>query len=261
MVHNLTDENFWNSYWESIDLPSEINLNFEFDRCLSSELVKSLKDLPSSAKVLEIGAAPGRWLAFLAKRFDFKVSAIEYSSNGVKVLKKNLDMLNVNLEQVLEGDFFSLKAQPIFDVVMSFGFIEHFNEVDKVINHHSQWLKSGGKLIVGIPNFSNFHGRLQKILDPEVYNAHNISIMSPNAITQLDLDENLSLQSSIYISSFQPSLPYWTRKSECNISYELKIFPIRVLLFALSKIRKFRFWDYFNNRFVSGYIYTTYVKN
>jgi 2-polyprenyl-3-methyl-5-hydroxy-6-metoxy-1,4-benzoquinol methylase len=44
--------------------------------------------------------------------------------------------------------------------VISFGFIEHFDNPENVIQKHLDLLKPGGILIVGVPNFTGIHGIL-----------------------------------------------------------------------------------------------------
>lgn len=82
----LTEVKFWDSYWANCRLPSVVDLNFSFDRCLA----KSLKNLLSgcAGEVLEIGCAPGKWLAYLNKELGLMPSGIEYSDAGLAATKK-----------------------------------------------------------------------------------------------------------------------------------------------------------------------------
>ncbi|MCR4288266.1 MAG: class I SAM-dependent methyltransferase, partial [Deltaproteobacteria bacterium] len=88
----LTEVKFWDDYWKGCGLPSAIDEGFSFDRCLAKELRRHLTGL--SGKALEVGCAPGRWMAFLHE-LGLVPSGIEYSRAGVDITVRNLNMLHV----------------------------------------------------------------------------------------------------------------------------------------------------------------------
>ena len=61
----LTEQEFWDDYWTNIQLPSQIDHNNAFERCLAEALNSELNGI--SGDVLEVGCAPGKWLAFFCK--------------------------------------------------------------------------------------------------------------------------------------------------------------------------------------------------
>lgn len=256
----LTEPKFWNSYWQGQPLPSVIDKSFSFDRCLADKLEEiggsiSAKNSVNGEKksVMEIGAAPGKWLTVFSS-LGMDVSGIEYSQEGIRYLRDNMNMHGVLPKELIEADFFLIKPRCEFDIVMSFGFVEHFKDVEAVILRQSEWLLPGGTLIIGVPNFRGLHGIIQKIFDREVLDYHNIGIMSRSYFQSFDGKGKLRLESFDFIGSFEPALPMTTRPRRA------KALMIRSVLKVLSLIRKLRFFDRLNSSFFSSYMLVTYVK-
>ncbi len=201
----LTDAAFWNNYWGRFSLPATIDERHSFDRALAG----ALRDLlgRASGSALEVGCAPGRWLAFLASEFGLLVSGIEYTKDGAEATRRNLTMLGVRFDRVDEADFFAMTPRPIYNVVVSFGFVEHFTDTRAVIERHAEWVRPGGLLVLGVPNFTGIHGWMQKFLDPEILERHNLTIMHASRLAQFGPEVGLVTESASYLGSLEPSLP------------------------------------------------------
>lgn len=249
---NLTENHFWDKYWRNIKLPSEVNMRFSFDRCLALELKKYSHFF--SGSVFEIGCAPGKWLAYFYKEFGLAPYGIESSEQGMLATTKNFKKLKINSE-IIHGDLFATKVTNKFDVVMSFGFIEHFELPDKVIAHHLKWLKNDGILIIGIPNFSNINGLIQSSLNEQILKKHNLNIMNLEFFDSLAYKFKIKKISVNYIGSFEPSLPIPGR----NI-FNIKQFLIRSFLFLIRLLRKLTILDNLNSKYFSSYILAIYRK-
>jgi SAM-dependent methyltransferase len=248
----LTENSFWENYWKKIKLPSEVDLRFSFDRCLSQALADYF---PQTGTVFEVGCAPGKWLAFAAKKFGLHPSGIEYSQGGIAATKRNFHMLNISYGSLIAADFFKTSPDKLYDVVMSFGFIEHFDDVDHVVKMHLSWLKPGGILILGIPNFSGLNGVVQSILDKDILDKHNLNIMNLAYFEQLTNKFNIEPLFIDYICSFEPALAIPKYRFGSPIQ-----FFTRGVLFGMRVLRKFRFLDYVNSKYFSSYILAVYRK-
>jgi SAM-dependent methyltransferase len=59
-----------------------------------------------------------------------------------------------------------------FDVVLSFGFIEHFADVPAVLSAMAGALRPGGVLLATIPNLAGAYGPIQRAIDEQVWRKH-----------------------------------------------------------------------------------------
>jgi SAM-dependent methyltransferase len=260
--NGLTDSQFWEEYWKNIKLPCTVDQRFSFDRCLSRTLLQRIAELSAAEEnpgaatrksVLEVGAAPGKWLSmFPTDRFS--VSGIEYSDAGMAALRKNLEMLSIEPGRLIHGDFFKVAPEPVYDIVMSLGFIEHFDDPVTVVERHLGWLRRGGLLIIGVPNFAGVHGFIQRHLDTGILQAHNTSIMNKEWFASLGQRLGIRTHSIEYLGSFEPALPLTYRR------LGLGNFILKALLRLATYVRRWDYFDDFNSPAVSSYILGAYRK-
>jgi 2-polyprenyl-3-methyl-5-hydroxy-6-metoxy-1,4-benzoquinol methylase len=133
------------------------------------------------ASVVEIGSAPGEHLAKLSQTFGLVPYGIEYSDEGVAVNQKTFASHGLDPSNVIPMDFFSdecLRYREHFDVVVSRGFVEHFEDPKAVIDRHLELLKPGGLLIVSVPNLRGVNGALTRFFHDDLMALHNLGIMS-----------------------------------------------------------------------------------
>jgi SAM-dependent methyltransferase len=252
MSPELTTIDFWDSYWSTLTLPRTIDPTFSFDRCLSEALTGFLAG--RSGDSLEIGCAPGAWMVFMAGR-GFCPSGIEYSRTGLAATEKNLSLLGVSFGELIAADFLALPPEPRFDVVMSLGFIEHFEEPMPVIERHVGWLKSGGLLVLGVPNFRGLHGAVQRFVGPEVLAKHNRALMTPAFFEDLQGPLGLTLHDIRYLGGFEPALPMF----DADVGRLRRLFG-RVLIAVASRLRRIRAFDDMNGPRISSYLLATFEK-
>lgn len=251
---NLTEVEFWDNFWTDCTLPSEVDWSSSFDRNLAAAIRQNFPAV--SGEVLEVGCAPGKWLAFMAGEFGLKPSGVEYSEAGMRATLENFRILGLEPDAIFTGDFFQMKPPRQFDVVMSFGFIEHFSDVDGVVERHLQWLKPGGVLILGVPNFRGIYWPIQWILDKSILQKHNLNIMKINYFRGLGRRLVLEPLFLDYVGSFEPTLFI------ANYRYgnPLQVI-IRAGLWFARRIRRWRWFDKFNHPSFSGYILAIYRKS
>jgi len=249
----LTDAEFWDHYWDSCRLPCTLDPAFSFDRCLAEALRPYLRG--RRGDVLEIGCAPGKWLAWLAAEFGMKPSGIDYSPVGVKATLRNFEMLGIEPGFIRFGDFLEMAPSPSFDVVLSLGFIEHFDQPEAVAARHLEWLLPQGLLILGVPNFLGIYRILQKYLDKTLLDKHNPHVMAAAFFQRLAERHNLKLLFVDHIGSFEPALPV----AQPGI-HNPQQFLVKAFLRVAAGIRQIPALDRINHPFFSSYLLAIFQK-
>ena len=176
MSNELTDRDFWKNYWENKkDLAFKVPETHTFHKIIA-DLVKK----GNIKSAIELGGFPGYYAIFLKKYFGVETTLFDYYIHpGVlnDVLAVN-DLTKKDIA-VIEGDLFNYQPAEQYDLVLSAGLIEHFNDTKDIIARHLTFLKPGGTILITLPNFTGINGWLQRKYDAENYSKHNISSMDP----------------------------------------------------------------------------------
>lgn len=188
MPNNLSK----NSHWENLH---KNRSNWFINHWLLSTIIEWLQNYEyfTSIKkhinliyknVFEIWCAPWNYLVRYNKKFWLIPNWIEYTKSWYEITKNNLKSNNINWN-IIYWDFFDknfLKENnEKFDLVYSIWFIEHFENVQEVIDNHFLITKKWWLVVISIPNFKFFNKYLteKKILD-----IHNLNIMDINILKQ-----------------------------------------------------------------------------
>ena len=117
------------------------------------------------------------------------------------------------------------------------------------------WLKKGGLLILGVPNFSGLNRIIQNHLDSSLLDKHNLEIMNTVFFENLAIEFELQKISIEYLGSFEPDLPI----PKVRFGNTVQLF-IKLFLYVARRIRKIQFMDRFNSSYFSSYILAVYRK-
>jgi SAM-dependent methyltransferase len=234
-----TDEFFWKKYWDGFR-------PYRISSVLFSEI---LDTLPAGRKdFIEIGGYPGTFSIYLKKSKNYDVTILDSFIDREKIREmERLNGLVENSINIIKADLAGFKTEKKYDVVMSNGFIEHFEDVKTVIGAHLDLLKVGGLLFVALPNFLGLNGLAQKLLDKKNYLAHNLSIMDPKNLS--DVLSEFGLQDMKISYYGKPCL--WLEAS-APVGPTAR-FAVRLFSKALSYIG----WK---NKLLSPYIVATALK-
>ncbi len=230
MENNLTTVTFWSDYWRNIKIPVIVDYSFKNDRVIAKCLKKHIL-LNSDDAVLEVGCAPGKWMGFLGQEYKCRVTGIEYVAEAAAKTVENMKALKIKNYEVLTGDFFNLNNKKKFNAVMSFGFIEHFDDFEHVLDLHLDLIEKNGYLIIGIPRFIGLNYLMQKIVDSYVVHkllpSHNLKTMNLNIFSSYAKKNNLKVLANSYVGGYEPGLfPLGQIEKK----------PIRILFKILNKI-------------------------
>lgn len=136
-------------------------------------------------RYLEIGCAPGKLLAWVDSVLKAECTGLDYSETGIAKCRMLFDALGLKIN-LYHVDFSNHNLPPAsFDVVSSFGFIEHFDDPKPVVQRHLDLVKPGGVALITVPNYGGVYGSLQRWCDAPNLALHNLEIMNPSALTAL----------------------------------------------------------------------------
>lgn len=201
----FTTAEWWDDYWRGTPLPQRIG--FGTSSYVDELLGVLTRYLPSGDghSVLEIGGAPGRYLAFLHER-GLKVTALEYSPVGVELARENFRRLDITAT-VVHGDMFDSDLDiPPQDAVYSLGLIEHFDDPAAVARAHVRLVKPGGILIIGAPNLRGVSKWLHGRLSPSVLESHHWPATDPAAWDGFERELGLERLYKAYVGGFEPAV-------------------------------------------------------
>jgi SAM-dependent methyltransferase len=163
-------------------------------------------DLPADAKVLEVGSAPGSFLVRFSRRFKTMPYGVEYTKSGAEMNRRIFKEAGFDPANVVEDDFFSesfvATHRGQYDVVMSRGFIEHFDDPRAVVARHFELLKPGGFLVITIPNLRGVYGLWTRCFNPDQMPLHNLTIMKGPEFSRLFDGLPLKVIKDGYIGTF-----------------------------------------------------------
>lgn len=155
------------SAWEAID---DTDFRNHPHACLMNLLSAYL-----SGDVLEVGAGDSHLLIDVQKRFQTaRVVGLDYLPQACELLRSRAKEAGAHIEVACAD----LHAPPpdllgAFDVVMSFGVVEHFTDLGSVIAAISRFAKPGGIVFTLIPNVKgSIYQPLMKRWNSKVYDAH-----------------------------------------------------------------------------------------
>jgi SAM-dependent methyltransferase len=133
-------------------------------------------------KVFEVGCYPGGFLSVFGE-MGFELNGIDFGPRVAEV-PVSLAGQGYRVGRIEQGDFLGDNGEGFdggpFDVVCSFGFIEHFEDWEHVLRLHARLVGDTGTLMITCPNFAGaVQGTLHRWLDRENYLRHNVDAMRP----------------------------------------------------------------------------------
>jgi SAM-dependent methyltransferase len=142
-------------------------------------------------KALEIGSAPGRISVELWRRLNLEPWGVEYTKSGVAAQKMIYRKWGLDERLVMEADLFddAWRSQhgEAYDLVASYGFIEHFDNPQEILRMHLELLRPGGLLVVTVPNLheTTWYGRLVRRFNPAIYAIHNTQTCTTSTLREM----------------------------------------------------------------------------
>lgn len=243
-----TDKEFWEKFWAEVRLPQTVDPAFKNDRVISGVL---RDNLPAGAGKLaaEIGCAPGKWLVFLSREMGYQVEGYEYVQAAADVSRRNLAACGIpdGEWKINTADFLSVEAPGKYDVVISLGFVEHFEDFNDIFDRHLAMVRPGGNLVLGVPRFKGINLPLAAFVDmwrrPAILPAHNLGVMEPEVFREAAAKHGLRLKFCGYVGGFEPAL---------FDASAVPVFPLRLAFKAFLRVCAlvFRFDSYLTSSYI-----------
>jgi len=183
-----------NPWGNSLDSENKLSTSAQWDERWSQMAVTDIRFDPENAsfrethrlfqstlpkrkdfRFLEVGCYPGSRIWYFNKYFGYQGHGLEYVDWCCKRAEEFLAAVDVEAELINE-DFFSFtppKEEKKWDVVGSFGFVEHFEDVEDVVRRHVELIRKGGFLVITVPNHSRINGMLFHLVNRKNFLTHN----------------------------------------------------------------------------------------
>lgn len=239
-VATSADGQYWSAMWELRELrymPDELPFKDVFAR-----------HVPRSGDCIEIGCYPGGYLIYLSKQFGLRVHGIDNFPGVGRGFDEYLSRHGANVGAVTEGDFFQFKPTIAYDLVCSFGFIEHFYDFRGVLRRHAALVKPGGLLIITCPNFRRVQFVLHWLFDRSNLRKHVIAAMDMEAWEVTLRECGMEVVEMGYSETFL----FWTESSSRLASWIGRRIS-RIAMWVNSRIKR-------PNRFTSPFMYCVAKK-
>lgn len=200
----------WDASWEEVQ-PQRAPQNDIIRKYIEKYIPKA----SPKKNAIEIGCYPGRYLSVLAE-LGYEVNGIDLTPK-LRLLAKWFQESGYKVGSFWREDFLKFRAKKKYDVVVSFGFLEHFIDWKGVLRKHCRLVKEGGLIFIAVPNFiGRFQNYFHRKFDLNNYKRHNIPSMDLKSWEAVFENENFSILYSGYFGNFcfwvgNEPRPLWQR--------------------------------------------------
>lgn len=204
-------------------------------------------------KIIEVGSAPGNELITFHKKFGYIPYGVEYNETGAELNRRVFAEHKIDQDNVIHADFFDdefqNKYRDQFDIVMSQGFIEHFTDIEEVVNMHANLLKPNGFLFITIPNFRWFNYLLILFFAKNTIKAHNLKIMKRKTFLSYFDSTRFEILTCKYFGTLDFGLIYGRNKSKPKLI-------LMDLLMKLQRVVDFTLYLFFKRGFIESFLFS-----
>jgi SAM-dependent methyltransferase len=170
---DYVEQTHWDDSYRNIEFGTATD---RVSRWIRRHVPAVAPDAVSSA--FEIGCFPGRYLSY--------IGTLGYQLSGCDITPRTAELAQWLTGQghkvgaVFDADATSLVPSPVYDLVYSIGFVEHFEDYRGIVAAHDRQLRPGGTLLIACPNFRGaIQGFLHRSFDRRNLALHNVEAMDP----------------------------------------------------------------------------------
>lgn len=196
----LTTQDYWVNYYANPSRDPEVIAKTvgRYD-VFWEQMVKSLNYTPKT--ILEVGAFPGRYLAYLAQKYNVRPTGIDFNPE-IETFNRTMEIMGITDFSYLLVDFLNTKPADQFDLIISNGFIEHFDDFEQVMDLHVDYLKSGGSMVMMVPNKRYLRFIYGILFDRPNLRIHNLATMHKRVFREFAQRNDLELVELTYFGGF-----------------------------------------------------------
>lgn len=124
--------------------------------------------------LVELGCGSSRYLPYAAQASGASIHGVDFSTRGLEQTRAALEAVGANPAGIVEATIEEfVEANPArFDVVASFGLIEHFDDLGEVLGWHVACARPGGRIVVTAPNFNHVNLGWTRRVAPGLFSWH-----------------------------------------------------------------------------------------
>jgi 2-polyprenyl-3-methyl-5-hydroxy-6-metoxy-1,4-benzoquinol methylase len=235
-------KSYWNAVWEELP-PVE---RYEGPVHEQHPVLSRFLSNAGGGDAIEIGCGTGNYMIYINKEFGYRVDGLDYSDN-IEYVRANLSYNGIQDAELFSADFLEFVPAKKYDLVLSGGVAEHFDDHELVVRKHAEWAKPGGLVVIIVPNLTHIHRLLCGWFAPEVLRVHRFPLMRSDEMRKTLEKAGLQVLHCEYDKTFR-------------CTYEL---PGVVDFFAraLRKLLRLSRLDDIGNRFCSPYLISVSRKN
>jgi len=173
-----------------------------------------------------------------SEKFGYSVYGVDFNEQGCLAAKSILSDHN-QFGNIACADFlhFATGARGMFDIVVSFGFVEHF-ETNEIVLAMNECLKPGGIVFAAVPNLQGFQGLAVSAIEnwQETHILH-----SPQSLSELFAVSGFADIETHYIGGL--GLPANRPASDCNVLRRLSYALFRSYLVPAYLLSRLTGWS------------------
>ena len=176
-VKSLASRNYWDNLW--LNMPQQLrklNSDSFIDRRFC-ELFDKFFQYDPQKSLIEVGCAYSKYLEYFSHKYGFNVSGLDYSEIGCEITARLLEKKGIKIGgKIFCGDVFqeNRDLSGKFDIVMSFGVVEHYKNRHELMECLKGLLKKNGVILTLIPNTSGLNFLIMKYFNNDIYKQHCI---------------------------------------------------------------------------------------
>lgn len=222
---DLVKQEYWDesySNYSFVELPEDNPIK---------QWISDVKSLKPHGTCIEIGTYPGGYINEFGK-LGYEISGIDLTSRVVELTSIFTNKKH-KVGSFIQSDFLKFRFPEKYDIVCSFGFIEHFLNYKLIIQKHVDILKSGGVLLIVTPSFASpIQLFLRRMVDGENLKRHNLKSMNPNDWATYLEDNGFEIVRKDYIGGFD----FWIDNQKYNFLQKKAIKTIFSMLPRLKRV-------------------------